>query len=233
MLKNYFFETKPLKTVTAPNVYIGEKTIKKIIEETKRQFKVETGGALIGIKIPQILESAEIGEPDIYILETIFPDNSAKRKLDSFTLGDNYQEKIFLQLAKSWDKKRERKIIEKKFDHPLKYLGDWHKHPAVLKTPSLGDFDTARDMTRGNKEVEEILVVVATRDVENNINCVWNEEEGLLEARLNEKISISFSYLSETMLKNNYKSFIKIKPDVVSEFSDLLPSLPSLPWYLA
>ncbi len=69
-----------------PKLTIAQRVIDKIVQNALI-YQTETGESLIGFRIP----TADRPEPDLYVLETIPPDESAIRGAVVFEQGDDEQ----------------------------------------------------------------------------------------------------------------------------------------------
>lgn len=141
-----------------PKVTVAQRVIDKIVANAT-VYATETGEALIGLAIP-----AEGGEPELYVLDTIPPDETAIRAGAYFEQGDDLQADTFEWLHANWEQFRKRKtLVDARFDVPLAHLGDWHKHPGTMVEPSWGDMETAREQIFDrNDRTPRLLVVLAT-----------------------------------------------------------------------
>ena len=99
----------------------------------------ETGEAMVGLVVPGTHTN---GVPTLYVLDTISPDDSAIRQFHTFQQGDDRQDELIWWLQENWQQTRVQHQ-QKKWDVPLRYLGDWHKQPGFMIQPSSGDLYTA------------------------------------------------------------------------------------------
>jgi hypothetical protein len=147
-----------------PTLTLAQRVVDKIVANALI-YQTETGEALIGFALP----AAGRPEPDLYVLDTIAPDETAIRQEVYFEQGDAYQGAVFNWLHDNWKRMRaSMRVISAdnaapKWDAPLLHLGDWHKHPGTLVEPSWGDTNTARRRLR-DQEVDnpQILAILAT-----------------------------------------------------------------------
>ncbi len=233
-----------LSRANLPRLTLAQRVIDKIVANAM-MYDTETGEALVGLAV----KTSGRSEPDLYVLDTIPPPaDTTVRQGAYFEQGDDLQEDIFNWWADNWEEFRERRrasyssAIGAKWDVPLANLGDWHKHPGTLTTPSGGDFETAYEHIHDNQEgIPQLLVILAT---------VWDREQAERENADPEealvgddphalkphplKISISetkvvridFWYMSR-----HTRRFVKLKP-IVTENS-LLPNLTPIGWQIA
>ncbi len=153
-----------LDPANLPRVTFAQRVIDKIVANALI-YETETGESLIGFALRQEARP----EPDLYVLDTIAPDASAVRASTYFEQGDDLQGDIFNWLYDNWESIRLRmRTINSdgalpKWDAPLCYLGDWHKHPGTLVEPSWGDTATARQHINDRRAgTPQLLVVLAT-----------------------------------------------------------------------
>lgn len=146
-----------------PDLTMSRRVVDKIVANALI-YRTETGETLIGL----IRERANT-EPMIYVLDTIPPDHTASRGYEHFEQGDDLQGDKFTWLWDNWRVMLETGAVDSRWRLPLTNLGDWHKHPGTLTTPSWGDTRTAIDqISDENTDLPELLVVLAT---------VWDRAE--------------------------------------------------------
>ena len=161
-LRNLF--NRSPRPARPPQVTIAQRVIDKIVANALH-YATETGESLVGLVIP----SQERQEPDLYVLDTIAPDESAIREGAYFEQGDDLQGDTFNWLYDNWELLRRQQgglsgtPASGRWNVPLMHLGDWHKHPGTYFQPSLGDLDTAREQLfeRGSTTTL-VLVMLAT-----------------------------------------------------------------------
>jgi hypothetical protein len=180
-----------------PRVIVAERVIRKIARGATRYLDEETAEALVGLVVPNAQ-----GEPDLIVLDTIAPDQSAiDRGSYMVAQGDDLQDEIMYSLAINWRRFRARGADNPeaaRYDVPLRYLGDWHKQPGEMFWPSGGDLQTAQEIVRDpDNDMPQILAPIVT--------LAW--------------------YLSRKM-----RQFVAAKPDVLAD--EDLPALPALNWHL-
>lgn len=147
-----------------PRVTVAQRVIDKIVSNALI-YETETGESLVGFT----LENEDRVEPDLIVVETIAPDESAIRLGAMFEQGDEWQEAIFNWWVDNWRKYVERgmdavgKPITPRFSRDIAHLGNWHKHPGTFTIPSDGDLDTALDdLADPEQGMPELLVFLAT-----------------------------------------------------------------------
>lgn len=236
----------PVKIKKEPKIYISQHAVRKLIRGTEVRPDTETGEALIGLIIPS--SSPEILEPTIFVLDTIVPDDSAVRLGAYFETGDDLAAQTFIWLSRNWEELRRLSkgkiapntlkelqpitsdLIPPEFDFPLRHIGHWHKHPEMLRVPSGGDLGTARDFVLEDNGMDQILVPVTTYHLVRRERFWWDGDKFLLRDDPDDRISISFSYLSRKMLERGENNFLRVEPEIVH--NSLIPKLPTLPWHL-
>lgn len=220
-----------------PTLTLAQRVVDKIIKNALI-YRTETGEALVGFAVPQEGK----GEPDLYVIDTIAPDESAVRESARFLNGDTLQDDVMLWWSHNW--KRLRKLsqdgvgnpLEAKFDLPLKHLGDWHKHPGDMVEPSGGDAMTARrQVAEDENQTPQIVVLLAT---------IWDRYSAAA-AQAADKIADdpeqSFPHWiqaeGDTMVRLDgwymsraYRHFTRLPVVIVPDSS--LPALIALPWNL-
>lgn len=234
-----------------PKLTIAQRVIDKIVQNALI-YQTETGESLIGFRIP----TADRPEPDLYVLETIPPDESAIRGAVVFEQGDDEQGDKFVWYSDNWRLLLRPKLAGTSWDAPLVHLGDWHKHPGDLTTPSGGDAETAREyISDEHAGAPQLLVILAT---------VWDqwmlEEVGGVRALLPHEITELFGpletitktrkvdqnsdYTLRIPIENNLivridfwymsqqvRRFTRLKPNVVP--NSAMPELVPMNWHLA
>jgi hypothetical protein len=237
---------------TLPRATFAQRMIDKIVANALI-YETETGESLIGFALRQDGRP----EPDLYVLDTIAPDSSAVRTSAYFEQGDDLQGDIFNWFYDNWETMRARmRTINSdgalpKWDAPLCYLGDWHKHPGTLVQPSWGDTSTAREHINDRRAgTPQLLVVLATLweqayfETDSEID---EAEDDLLEDDETPEefkpeggegqpilvpvdsrwlVRIDVWYMSRTI-----RRFTRLTPLVVPNAD--LPELPPLSWHLA
>jgi hypothetical protein len=156
-----------------PKLSIAQRVIDKIVGHAL-VYQTETGEVLAGF-------ATEAAELELYVLDTIAPDESAVRGAAYFEQGDAQQEDIFNWWADNWQLYRQQGkdadgvAIAPAFNRELAFLGNWHKHPGDLTRPSGGDLNTAlNDLAdEGEMGMAFTLVFLAT---------VWKRTEADLAA---------------------------------------------------
>jgi hypothetical protein len=159
-----FFQNLQGSPPRLPKLTIAQRVIDKIVANAT-VYATETGEALVGL----VVKPPDNGEPELYVLDTIPPDDSAVRMGAYFEQGDDLQGDIFKWLFANWQQFRKRKsLTDPRFDVALVHMGDWHKHPGTMVEPSWGDYETAREQIfdRSDK-TPQLLVVLAT---------VWDDQ---------------------------------------------------------
>ncbi|MBX3063177.1 MAG: hypothetical protein KF726_09395 [Anaerolineae bacterium] len=234
-----------LSRANLPHLTVAQRVVDKIVANALL-YETETGEALVGLTVKVPARS----EPDIYVLDTISPlADTTVREGAYFEQGDDTQGDIFNWWADNWERFRERRrasygsAIGAKWDVPLANLGDWHKHPGTLTTPSSGDFETAYEhIFDDQKGIPQLLVVLATvwdrtmaeLDLSADPDEVVGEQAdkyGLKPHPLKIPISggkvvrIDFWYMSR-----HTRRFVKLKP-IVTEDS-LMPNMPVIGWHI-
>src|SRR5262245_2841611 len=127
-----------------PRLTIAQRVVDKIVRDALI-YDTETGEALAGLAIKPL----DRVEPDLYVLDTISPDDSAIRRGAYFEQGDELQGEIMDWWSNNWkafpDHYRQSESPSTKWSGTLTNLGNWHKHPGDLVSPSWGDTETALD----------------------------------------------------------------------------------------
>lgn len=143
-----------------PRVFIAQRVIDKMLHGALLYLEPETGESMIGLVVPQ---SGRL-EPDIYVLDTISPGEHVVREWGMFEQGDDWQGDILHWLSVNWNAFRDLRrssygsALAAKWDVPLRYVGDWHKHPGDMTFPSGGDTGTARKIINDSETPEEHVI---------------------------------------------------------------------------
>ncbi|MCC7210027.1 MAG: hypothetical protein IT323_22175 [Anaerolineae bacterium] len=180
-MRNLFVRPGGRARSKLPRVTIAQRVIDKIVANALN-YPTETGESLVGLAVP----TPNGGEPDLYVLETIPPDETAIRLSAYFEQGDDLQGDIFNWYHDNWELIRRGKHGlfglggGAMYDAPLTHLGDWHKHPGTYYEPSMGDLDTAREaISDPNDATPQLLVMLATvwdNGAVDAISALRNEE---------------------------------------------------------
>jgi hypothetical protein len=201
-MRNLFRRTGPRPQLPLPHLIIAQRVIDKIIGNAL-YYATETGESLVGL----VIHPPESQETDLCVLDTIAPDDSAVRSGVYFEQGDDLQADIFNWLYDGWELMRKTKqgSLEARWNVPLMHLGDWHKHPGTLVTPSMGDESTARSQISDRSlGTPHLLVVLAT---------VWNEYEALQEEKSDQDDLAELSDMIEVSGMNN----LAVQPEAEEE----------------
>ena len=220
-----------------PRLTLAQRVVDKIVKNAL-VYETETGESLIGCAVKVLGRP----EPDLYVLSTIAPDESAIRRGAYFEQGDDLQGDIFNWWFDNWNRYRDvrRKsfgaALGAKWDVPLAHLGDWHKHPGTLVEPSWGDTDTARthiaDDENKTPQLLALLATVWTRRASEAeaiyANGAENDQAKPLKIPVDDEsvVRIDCWYISRLTHR-----FVRLTPQVVPDAT--LPGLPIIGWHLA
>jgi len=147
-----------------PNLVVAQRVVDKIAKAAEQFLADETGETMVGL----VLEGTDHpeGMPTLYVLDTISPDESTIRRSHMFEQGDDLQGDIFVWLLDNWQAYRDGnqrdaagRVIEEKWNVPLKHLGDWHKQPGFMIQPSGGDLMTALNIMADSENAFDFLLV--------------------------------------------------------------------------
>jgi hypothetical protein len=217
-----------------PRLTLAQRVVDKIVRNAL-VYETETGESLVGCAVRALGRP----EPDLYVLETISPDESAIRSGAYFEQGDDLQGDIFNWWFDNWAPVRERRrksygsAFGAKWDVPLAHLGDWHKHPGSLVEPSWGDTDTARhqifDETLNAPQLLAILATVWDRQFAESADAddvdLTQGQPLKVPVDAANLIRIDCWYISRLT-----RRFVRLTPQVVPD--DTLPNLPIIAWHL-
>ena len=153
-----------LRRGVVPNLVLSQRVLDKINAAAGRFIEDETGESMVGLVLPAGMDD---GSPTLFVLDTISPDESAERWMHKFEQGDTLQQDVFLWLMENWrvyrEQQREQLGDDFQWDVPLRHLGDWHKQPGSMITPSGGDLRTVLDMLDDPEtDFEYLLVPIVT-----------------------------------------------------------------------
>lgn len=231
------FYTIRLAQASLPRLTLAQRVVDKMVGNALI-YETETGESLVGFAIKNLGRT----EPDLYVLDTIAPDDSAIRRGAYFEQGDDLQGDIFNWWFDNWNGYRQLRrgsygnAVGAKWDTPLVHLGDWHKHPGTLIQPSWGDTDTAREHIFDDEEGSpQLLAILAT---------VWDRERDRAFAESESSESLSNDpqpirvpiddqlvvRLDCWYMSRHTRRFVRLTPTVVAD--KVLPSLPILGWHL-
>ncbi len=231
------FYTIRVAQASLPRLTIAQRVVDKMVRNAL-VYDTETGESLVGFAIKGLGRS----EPDLYVLETIAPDESAIRRGAYFEQGDDLQGDIFNWWFDNWNEYRKLRrgsygnAIGAKWDTPLAHLGDWHKHPGTLIEPSWGDSDTARNHIFDDAEGSpQLLAILATVWDRGRDQAFAASEPGDPLSNLPQPIRVPIDSELVVRLDAWYMSqhthrFVRLTPTVVAD--RLLPTLPVLGWHL-
>ncbi len=216
-----------------PRVTLAQRVVDAMVRGAGL-YATETGESLIGLPV------AVMGryEPDLFVLDTIAPDNTAVRRSAYFEQGDDLQGDILNWLSDNWNDARRRpdaidSVVEPRWNVTLQHLGDWHKHPGTLTEPSWGDTDTAInyifDEHAGKPYILAILATVWDRDAAHATDLA----ESLLPGESPLKIDVDEATtirLDCWYISRRTRRFVHLTPVVQPD--SVLPKLPIVGWHL-
>jgi hypothetical protein len=214
-----------------PNLVLAQRVIDKMAAASKRYVQDETGEAMIGLIIPG--ENTN-GVPTLYVLDTIAPDESAVRGDFVFEQGDELQAELIYWYHQNWEAQREKRrtqgetsALQRKWDVPLKHLGDWHRQPGHMIAPSGGDLMTARHMLADpERGLDFLLAPIVTLDHPNTITG----GEGQVNFLTVPDDADSFIRIDFWYIDRKSGIFMPITPIIYP--NDQLPRLVEAPWHL-
>jgi len=213
-----------------PRVTLAQRVVDKMVANALI-YDTETGESLIGLPIPVTGRA----EPDLVVLTTIAPDDSAVRGAAYFEQGDDLQGDTLNWLADNWDDMRKQTVstLDPKYNVALDHLGDWHKHPGTLTEPSWGDTDTALahvlDHEAGKPYLLVILATVwerAAAHAETDSLAASTELPLLVE--VDERVTVR---LDTWYMSRRARRFVHLCPVVQPDSA--LPALPAVGWHLS
>ncbi|MEP7286775.1 MAG: hypothetical protein ABI947_13525 [Chloroflexota bacterium] len=231
------FHSITMARASLPRLTLAQRVVDKMVRNALI-YDTETGEALVGFAV----KTAGRAEPDLYVIETIAPDESAVRQTAYFEQGDDPQSQIFYWWFDNWNQYRERRRVSygsamgAKWDVPLVHLGDWHKHPSTLIEPSWGDTDTAHNhISDPDTATPQLLAILAT---------VWDKQrsdafdESSTDAEIGQPKPIKVPIDAHTVVRldcwymsRQIRRFARLSPVVVPDKS--LPGLPIISWHLS
>ena len=215
-------------------VVIHHAVLESMVKSAWKFPHLETGEALIGVVSPtdpSFFEGEQMsGSVVVYILKTIAPNDSTIREWGTVQMGDEEQFDCFLWLADNWYEDFRDDEFWGRFS--LQHLGDWHKHPSKMISPSRGDYQSAREILRDVHWglpfiLQPIITLADGRLVEEASN--QEEEFTFYTDPLGRAIRIDFWYLSKSQRSYEKLSHVEV---VSANFDDALPGLAPLPWNL-
>lgn len=214
-----------------PRVTIAQRVVDKMVRGALI-YQTETGESLIGLPVQAVGRF----EPDLYVLDTIAPDDSAVRRGAYFEQGDDLQGDIFNWLYDNWNVLRAARTdgSEARWNVPLSHLGDWHKHPGTLTEPSWGDNDTAFDHIFDEQAGKPYLLAILATVWDRGQAHQTDEAESMLMGESPLKVDID----DETTIRldcwyisRRTRRFVHLTPTVQPD--NALPTLPPISWHLS
>src|ERR1700690_1503104 len=95
------YQAIAMSRANLPRLTLAQRVIDKIVRNAQI-YDTETGESLVGLT----LNKAGYAEPDLLVLDTIAPDDSAIRRGAYFEQGDDLQGDVFNWLSDNWDNQR-------------------------------------------------------------------------------------------------------------------------------
>lgn len=211
-----------LNGTSIPKLVVAKRVLTRMVAAAQRHIEDETGEALVGLIVP----GDDDGMPTFYVLDTISPDDTALRLYHTFQQGDERQDELIWWLQENWLKTRPNLTGEmKKFDAPLRYLGDWHKQPGYMIQPSDGDLFTALDWIDDDSNgMDFLLAPIVTLGHPHTVVPTGGNFLMTPQGE-NTALRADFWYIDE-----DSRAFLPITP--VECPNEQLPPLAPYPWHL-
>jgi hypothetical protein len=182
----------------------------------------ETGEAMVGLVVPGTYTN---GIPTLYVLDTISPDESAIRQLHTFQQGDDRQDELIWWLQENWQQSRQQQP-QKKWDVPLRYLGDWHKQPGFMIQPSGGDLMTALNwLDDPDNHMDFLLAPIVTLGHAYTVSIGATTNFLMAPQPDGTALRVDFWYID-----NQTRMFVPLSPTLYP--NDELPTLVDYPWHI-
>lgn len=207
---------------TLPNLVVARRVLDKMTAAARYSIEDETGEAMVGLVVPGAYTN---GIPTLYVLDTISPDDTAVRLLHTFQQGDDRQDELIWWLQENWQQNRDTHT-NKKWDVPLRYLGDWHKQPGYMIQPSSGDLFTALNwLDDPDNRMEFLLAPIVTLGHPYTANVSATSNFLLAPQPDGTALRVDFWYID-----NHSRIFLPLAPALYP--NDQLPTLVEYPWHI-
>ncbi len=208
---------------SVPNLVVARRVVDKMTAAADYHIEDETGEAMVGLVVPGTHTN---GIPTLYVLDTISPDESAVRQLYTFQQGDERQDELIWWLQENWQRSRTHHT-QKKWDVPLRYLGDWHKQPGFMIQPSGGDLLTALHwLDDPDNNMDFLLAPIVTLGHPHTIGVSSGSSNFLMAPQPDgTALRVDFWYIDK-----HERMFMPITPTLYP--NDQLPELVEYPWHL-
>jgi hypothetical protein len=208
---------------SVPNLVIARRVIDKMTAAARGSLEDETGEAMVGLVVPSMLAG---GIPTLYVLDTISPDESAIRQFHTFQQGDDRQDELIWWLQENWQQSR-LQHENKKWDVPLRYLGDWHKQPGSMIQPSGGDLLTALNwLDDPDNHMDFLLAPIVTVGHTHATGSSGALTNSLMVPQPDgTALRVDFWYIDRKA-----RLFLPVTPALYP--NDQLPALVEYPWHL-
>ncbi len=208
---------------SVPNLVVARRVVDKMMAAARYSIEDETGEAMVGLVVPGTHTN---GVPTLYVLDTISPDDSAIRQFHTFQQGDDRQDELIWWLQENWQQNRAHHR-SKKWDVPLRYLGDWHKQPGYMIQPSGGDLMTALDWIEdADNKMDFLLAPIVTLGHPHTIGVSSATTNFLMAPQPDgTALRVDFWYIDKQS-----RMFMPVAPTLYP--NDQLPSLVEYPWHL-
>jgi hypothetical protein len=208
---------------SVPNLVVARRVLDKMTAAARFHIEDETGEAMVGLVVPGTHTN---GVPTLYVLDTISPDDSAIRQFHTFQQGDDRQDELIWWLQENWQQHRQQHA-QKKWDVPLRYLGDWHKQPGFMIQPSGGDLLTALDwLDDPSNGMDFLLAPIVTLGHPHTIGVSSALTNFLMAPQPDgTALRVDFWYIDDRA-----RMFMPITPTLYP--SEQLPGMVEYPWHL-
>lgn len=217
--------------VKIPTVYLPQRVLDAIADETLAHPRTETGQAFVGIELDDAL----------FILGTIPDIVDTVRLPGFFRLGGQDQVEIFRWLNLHWEAMKQGShsqdqpgwtigkdiplgSIPPELDLPLSVVGYWHRHPGDFRDLSSTDMRQVNDMLNDPMaQRTQVLAPIVTYDRQERLIMSYDGDDLILRSVIDE-MRITFHYFQRGVR-------LLVKPIIVPDTH--VPWLPPLPWHLA
>lgn len=216
-----------------PNLVLAQRVIDKMAAAARQHIQDETGEAMIGLLDPGTHTN---GVPTLYVLDTIPPDETdVVREVYAFKQGGEHQYEIFTWYLENWAAQRQRlkdgPTSQRRWDLPLRHLGDWHKQPGYMIAPSGGDLMSALDQLHDLADESDdplgfLLVPIVTVGHPSTTQHGPGVNYLMAPDGDGDLMRVDFWYIDRSV-----GLFQPITPVVYPDHQ--LPTLAALPWHLA
>lgn len=214
-----------------PRVVVPQRVIDRMVEETLAHPETETGETVFGIELPGML----------VVLGTIPDIVDTHRSPGFFRQGGDDQWDIYKWVRAHWDEMRKASrgtnrmtgwipqtpvplyAVPAELDAPIRFIGDWHRHPGGYKQLSGTDLGTIDSILQDPKAKRSQYLAPLVTMSKLTLSPHFRGSELVVAA--GDEIQIQFYWKGR-----DTQDYYHVVPEIIPDGN--LPWIPPIPWHL-